>query len=149
MILVSACLAGMACRYDGAADPDEDILKLVREGRAVPICPEQAGGLPTPRTPAEIVGGAGEDVLDGNARVVDEEGRDRTTEFLRGADEALALALRVGGTRAILRQHSPSCGYGWLRIRGKSAPGNGVTAACLLRAGIEVEARHPGKGETT
>jgi len=143
MILVSACLAGMACRYDGVSDPDEEVIELVRSGRAIPICPEQAGGLQTPRPPAEIVGGSGEEVLDGKARVKDRDGEDRTAQFLRGAQETLDLARRYAISRALLRQNSPSCGCGRIRRRGKTVLGNGVTAACLARAGIKIESRLP------
>ena len=74
MILVSACLVGCHCRYDGGTKEKPDFVQLIREGKAVPVCPEQMGGLPTPRLPSEIVGGDGEAVLDGRARVVNSAG---------------------------------------------------------------------------
>ena len=98
--LVSACLAGVPCRYDGGAKPDAAIVRAVAEGRALPACAEVAGGLPTPRPPAEIRGGDGADVLRGTARVVTEQGADVTAEFVDGArrvaDEAVARRWRRG-----------------------------------------------------
>jgi uncharacterized protein YbbK (DUF523 family) len=102
MMIVSACLAGVACRYDGAAKPCEKVLRLVAEGIAIPVCPEQLGGLPTPRLPAEMIGD----------RVIRKDGVDVTEAFHRGAREALKLARLVGAKTAILKARSPSCGYG-------------------------------------
>ncbi|MFE6054205.1 DUF523 domain-containing protein [Kitasatospora sp. NPDC056446] len=140
-IVVSACLAGVPCRYDGRARTSDGALRLVEEGRAVVVCPERAGGLPTPRPPAEIVGGDGADVLDGRARVVDATGTDRTGEFLAGARAALDAAEAAGARRAVLMARSPSCGCGQVydgTFGGELRPGDGVTAALLRRAGIEV-----------
>ncbi|MFJ9950547.1 DUF523 domain-containing protein [Kitasatospora sp. NPDC091207] len=142
-ILVSACLAGVPCRYDGRAKTAEAVAGLVAEGLGVVVCPEGAGGLPTPRPPAEIVGGDGADVLDGRARVVDATGADRTEAFLDGARQALAAAEAAGARRALLMARSPSCGCGRVydgTFTGESRPGDGVTAALLRRAGIAVEA---------
>lgn len=140
-VLVSACLAGVRCRYDGEAHPDERVLDMVRSGRGIPVCPEQLGGLPTPRRRAEIRGGDGSDVLDGLARVVDEDGRDVTGPFLRGAEETLRLARLAGAERAYLRARSPSCGLGTVYdggFSGRLRPGDGVTAALLERHGLAV-----------
>ena len=140
-MLVSACLAGRACRYDGSAGSDEEVARLVREGRAVLVCPEVDGGLGTPRPPAEIVGGDGGDVLSGRARVVTRAGDDVTDAYVAGARKALAAARKAGATRAILKARSPSCGRGAIydgSFTGTLAPGDGVTAALLRAAGIEV-----------
>ncbi|MEV8322874.1 DUF523 domain-containing protein [Kitasatospora sp. NPDC056731] len=140
-IVVSACLAGVPCRYDGRAKTSPDVVGLVEAGRAVVVCPEGAGGLPTPRPPAEIVGGDGADVLDGRARVVDATGADCTAEFVAGARAALAAAEAAGARRAVLMARSPSCGCGRVydgTFTGELRPGDGVTAALLRRAGIEV-----------
>jgi len=142
LILVSACLLGIPCRYDGGSSPVPQLQKLATLGRAVPICPEVAGGLPTPRPPAEIVGGDGEDVLDGRARVVRIDGEDVTEAFLRGAEAALSLARRLGVKKAVLKSLSPSCGSDLIHdgtFSGGLREGVGVTAALLKRAGIEVE----------
>jgi uncharacterized protein YbbK (DUF523 family) len=140
-VLVSACLAGRACRFDGRANPDDEVGHLVAEGRAVLVCPEEEGGLGTPRPPAEIVGGDGSDVLDGRARVLTRAGVDVTAEYLEGARIALARARESGAERAILKARSPSCGKGCIYDGSFSltpAEGDGVTAALLQRAGIEV-----------
>ncbi|HHV78370.1 MAG TPA: DUF523 domain-containing protein [Firmicutes bacterium] len=146
MILVSACLAGIRCRYDGRSRSHEDVLKLVAAGNAFPVCPEQLGGLPTPRARAEIVGGDGSDVLRGCARVVDESGRDVTKEFVRGATECLRLARVVNAEKVVLCEGSPSCGVTRIAdgtFSGKKVPGMGVTAALLRENGFHVVTLHP------
>ena len=99
--VVSACLAGESCRYDGGGSPCPAVQALVRTGHALPVCPEVLGGLPTPRVPSEIRDG----------RVVAKDGTDVTGAFIRGAEEALRLALENGCTAAILKARSPSCGW--------------------------------------
>lgn len=148
--IVSACFAGINCRYDKKHNRIEEIRKLVREGDAIPVCPEQMGGLPTPRNPAEIVGGDGEDVLDGKAKVIDNQGNDVTRQFVEGAREALAMAQAVGATEAILKERSPSCGscmiYDGTFSKSKKA-GLGVTAALLRRHGIRVVSEETWQGK--
>ncbi|MFN2166053.1 MAG: DUF523 domain-containing protein [Anaerolineae bacterium] len=139
--LVSACLLGVPCAYDGRGRLVEGLSSLVILGRAVPICPEVAGGLSIPRPTAEIVGGDGSDVLDGRARVVTIAGDDVTATFLRGAECALGVVRRYGISVAILRQRSPSCGSACIydgTHSGVLREGQGVTAALLRRHGIEV-----------
>lgn len=140
-IVLSACLAGVACTHAAEAKTADWALKMIAEGRAIAVCPEVAGGLPIPRPAAEIVGGDGDDVLDGRARVVDEHGVDVTENYLSGANVALAAAQRSGAERAILKARSPSCGHGQIHdgtFSGVLSVGDGVTAALLRRAGIEV-----------
>ena len=140
-ILVSACLAGRACRFDGRADPDDEVSRLVAGGRVVLVCPEEDGGLGTPRPAAEIQGGDGYDVLDGRARVVTEAGADVTEEYLAGARVALDRARSAGATTAVLKARSPSCGKGCVydgSFTRSLREGDGVTAALLSRAGLEV-----------
>ena len=140
-VLVSACLAGRACRYDGRANPDDEVARLVSRGLAVLVCPEEDGGLGTPRPPAEIVGGDGGDVLDGRARVITREGEDVTQAYLDGARIALEAARAKGAESAILKARSPSCGKGCIYDGSHSRTlkqGEGVTAALLRRAGISV-----------
>lgn len=140
-VLVSACLAGRACRYDGAANPDDEVARLVAEGRAVLVCPEEDGGLGTPRPPAEIVGGDGHDVLEGSARVVTASGTDVTDEYVRGAHIALEVARRTGAREAVLKSRSPSCGKGCIydgSFSRTEKEGDGVTAALLAREGIRI-----------
>jgi len=141
VFLVSACLVGIPCQYDGGSCPDDQIQDLAAQGGVLPFCPEVGGGLPTPRPPAEIQGGDGHDVLEGRARVVNIEGKDVTAEFLAGAQKALRIVRRWGIKEAILKAHSPSCGVGQIydgSFSGRLVEGNGVTVALLKREGIIV-----------
>lgn len=142
-ILVSACLLGEPVRFDGRAAlaHSEFLSRWSAEGRLVAICPELAGGLAVPREPAEIVGGAGADVLAGRARVLCRSGRDVTEAYLRGASLALELARQHQVAVAILKSRSPSCGTHELhagRFDGALRNGMGVTAALLRENGIAV-----------
>ena len=144
MILVSACLCGMHCRYDGSARPDDEILAMLQRGEAIPVCPEQLGGLTTPRPPAEIKQGDGEAVLRGEARVYSAQGQDVTGAFITGAEETLRLARICKAERVILKSKSPSCGCGVVydgTFSGTLRQGDGVTAAMLKQCGIPVETR--------
>jgi len=139
--LVSACLLGCPIAYDGGARVQDELVALAARGRVVPVCPEVAGGMPIPRLPAEIVGGDGDDVLDGRARVVTISGQDVSAAFLRGAECALAIVQRYAITRAILKQRSPSCGSTYIydgTHSGRLMAGSGVTAALLRRHGVVV-----------
>lgn len=116
-------------------------MKCLRDKNIIPVCPEQLGGLTTPRLPAEIKDGGGQDVLDGLARVVDKEGTDVTDQFIKGAYETLKLARLLGARKAILKEKSPSCGPGKIydgNFKGNLIDGSGVTAALLRSNGIEV-----------
>ncbi|MGW5940767.1 DUF523 domain-containing protein [Streptomyces celluloflavus] len=140
-ILVSACLRGVPCRYDGRHKVSSEFEEAVAGREVVSFCPEVAGGLATPRRPAELVGGDGHDVLDGTARVVEDTGRDVTAEFVDGARRALAAARHGGCTEALLMPRSPSCGRGVVydgSFAGELVPGDGVTAALFERNGIAV-----------
>lgn len=144
MLLVSACLAGLNSRYDGRTIADEEICKLITEGKAIPVCPEQMGGLPTPRLPSEIRGGTGNDVLEGRAKVINLKGEDVTDSYIRGAYEVLKLARLVGAEKVILKARSPSCGVGYIydgTFSGKLVKGNGVTAELLQKEGFLIEAK--------
>jgi len=129
IILVSACLTGLCTRYDGISKPSPACMERLAGHCWIPVCPEQLGGLPTPRTPADLVGGDGNDVLDGTARVVDREGRDVTRQFIHGARQCLTIAHSQNITTALLKARSPSCGL---------TPKTGVTAALLIAHGIKV-----------
>src|SRR6185369_10118398 len=116
-VLVSACLLGEPVRHNGAHKKSEHeiLLRWIREGRVVPICPEVAGGLPVPRPAAEMPGGAGgAKVLAGEASVMADDGRDVTSYFVDGARRALALAQAHGIRVAVLKEGSPSCGSGYI-----------------------------------
>ncbi len=142
MILISACLLGVNCRYDGCNNLWERAAELCATYRVLPLCPEQLGGLPTPRIPAEIQGGDGYAVLQGEARVLTQEGKDVSTAFLKGAKETLFLAKMQGVKTAILKEGSPSCGSKRIHdgtFSGTMCEGNGVTAALLKKNGIKVD----------
>ncbi|MCL6472805.1 MAG: DUF523 domain-containing protein [Firmicutes bacterium] len=139
--VVSSCLIGLNTRYDGGNKLCKPVLQLVKEGLAMPLCPEQAGGLTTPRPPAELVGGDGKEVLAGKARVITKQGKDVTHEFIAGALSMLSLARIIGAEKAILKSLSPSCGCGAIydgTFSGNIVEGDGVTAALLKEAGLEV-----------
>lgn len=141
-VLVSACLLGQPVRYDGRASGHPDVLRHWQaEGRVVPLCPEVAGGLATPRPPAEIPGGQGAQVLDGQAQVLTVTAMDVTAAFLAGAQQALALVRRHGIRVAVLKAGSPSCGNRLTydgSFSGVKVAGEGVTAALLRREGVQV-----------
>lgn len=141
-VLVSACLLGQPVRYDGRDSGHPDLLQRWQaERRVVPLCPEVAGGLPTPRPPAEIPGGQGAAVLDGQAQVVTVTGLDVSEAFLAGARQALALVREHGIRVAVLKAGSPSCGNRLTydgTFSGVKVPGEGVTTALLRREGVLV-----------
>lgn len=143
VVVVSACLLGLRSRYDGKPLDSklvEDVLNLLKGCHLVAICPEQMGGLPTPRPAMEIESGSGEDVLEGRSRVFDLSGADVTNSLIVGAEEALRLAQISGAKFALLKEGSPSCGSGFIKRGGKRINGQGVTAAMMRWAGIEVYA---------
>lgn len=130
-ILISACLLGVACRYDGKSKEVERIKSLISKYNLIPICPEQLGGLPTPRVPSERNGD----------RVINSEGKDVTYEYKKGAEEALRIAKIFNCSIAILKAKSPSCGNGEIYDGSFSKTltiGNGITADLLLEHGIKV-----------
>ncbi|MEK5430503.1 DUF523 domain-containing protein [Lysinibacillus sp. FSL R7-0073] len=141
MILISACLAGLNVRYNGTNCIDDRVQKLVLEKKAITVCPELMGGFSTPREPAEIVGGNGEDVLDGKATVIERSGRDVTELYIKGAYATLQKALEVGATQVVLKENSPSCGSAAIyngEFNGMKIVGEGVTTALLRRNNIVV-----------
>lgn len=141
MILVSACLFGVNCKYNGGDNKNKEVLKLIEKYQLIPICPEQLGGLSTPRHPAEIVSGDAKDVLNGKGKIENNCGEDVTEQFLKGAQESLKIAKLYGIKVAILKAKSPSCGCGVIydgTFTGTLKKGNGVTAELFLQNGIEV-----------
>ena len=130
-ILISACLLGCACRYDGKSKPHPDVQKLMEKHTLIPVCPEIYGGLPTPRPPSEIAGD----------RVINSEGKDVTAEYMRGAKEALRMAEQFGCTAAVLKAKSPSCGRGAVydgTFSRTLTNGDGITVTLLQKHGIKV-----------
>jgi uncharacterized protein YbbK (DUF523 family) len=138
-VLVSACLLGLPTRYDGSHCRREEVERLAEGCLLVPVCPEQLGGLPTPREPAEINRGDGQDVLEARSAVTARPGDDVTVQFLRGAEAVAQVAGVLNVRRAILKEGSPSCGVARIRRNGQEAPGMGVTTALLLRKGLQVD----------
>lgn len=145
-IAVSACLLGEPCRYDGKAKPNARLISLVQDHEVLPVCPEAAGGLPTPRSPSEQVtrpcedGASGED-SEKRVRVISEDGGDVTAAFERGAALTLASMLDFGCELAVLKAKSPSCGSGLIydgSFSGTLRPGWGVAAALIRDAGVPV-----------
>lgn len=131
-ILVSACLLGVRCNHVGGASPSAAVRALGETHRLVPVCPEAAGGLPTPRAAAE---------LQPDGRVVDADGKDVSAFYAAGAAAAVALAAAVGARRAVLKARSPSCGchqvYDGTFTRARRS-GMGIAAAALAATGLEV-----------
>lgn len=130
-ILVSACLLGIPCRYDGKSMPNERVMALKEKYTLIPVCPEIYGGLPTPRTPSERIG----------ELVLMKDGTDVTENYNRGADATLKIAEINGAKIAILKAKSPSCGKGMIydgSFSGTLTAGDGVAAEKLTRVGITV-----------
>ncbi len=131
MKLCSACLLGIKCRYDGKDARNKKAIMLLKKEILIPVCPEQLGGLPTPREPAEIM----------KRGVITRSGRDVTENFKHGAEEVLKIAKMFGIKEAILKQGSPSCGCGRIydgTFSGKTIRGDGITTALLKKHGIKV-----------
>ncbi len=137
-IMVSACLLGVPCRYDGKDAFCAGLMDFVSSFQVIPFCPEQLGGLSTPRSPARIWGGDGRDVLAGRAKLVNALDEDVTEAFRNGAEEALALALPAENSLAIMKDKSPSCGLRTPYCETATGPGIGVTAALFESRGIRV-----------
>ncbi len=141
MILVSSCLAGLEVRYNGTHCLQQGIHRLIEDKKAVTVCPELLGGLSIPREPAEIIGGDGDDVLNGRARVVVKSGDDVTKQYVEGAYKTLKKAQEIGAKVVVLKENSPSCGSSMIyngEFIGKKVQGNGVTSSLLKRNGITV-----------
>lgn len=135
MILISACLAGVNCKYNGGNNYDEKIFELVKAGKAILVCPEQLGGLSTPRVPAEII------KKDNKRMVITKTGEDITHQYERGALEVLNLSKKLGINKAILKSNSPACGCGTIfdgTFSGVKINANGITTELLLNNGITV-----------
>lgn len=132
MILLSACLAGVPCRYDGGSKPVAELMALALRGEAVLVCPEVLGGLPTPRIPSE---------RQPDGRVVNAAGEDVTVQYRLGAEKALEICKARGCACAVLKARSPACGRGSIydgSFTHTQTPGDGVFAALLRESGIPV-----------
>ena len=150
-ILLSTCLVGIHSQYNGESNRIDDLVELVKAGRAVLLCPEQLGGLTTPREPAEIEPGkTAADVLAGEGKVVTITGQDVTGQYVRGAQEVLAFCQEIGIETAVMAATSPSCGsqqtYDGTHS-GTLRTGRGVTAELLVQNGIRVYSQRDYQGD--
>ena len=135
MYLISACLCGVNCKYNGANNYNEKCNELFISGKAVLICPEQLGGLTTPRVPSELQANA-----EGNGKVITKEGLDVTKEFIKGAKEVVEIAKKLPISAAILKEGSPSCGVNFVydgSFNGNKVKGKGITTEMLNEIGIK------------
>ena len=141
-ILTSSCLIGICTRWNESCDEIEELINLVKSGQAVFLCPEQLGGMTTPREPAEIERGkTAKDVLKGEAKVLTKTGKDVTEQFVVGARRTLEFCQEMGVEIAILKSDSPSCGSNQTfdgSFTGTKIPGKGITGALLEQNGIKV-----------
>jgi uncharacterized protein YbbK (DUF523 family) len=138
MVIISACLLGIKCRYDGESCFDKELLSLIPDAIFIPLCPEQLGGFSTPRFPAQINNGSGPDVLNGHARIINSRGDDVTEYFLKGAKEVKKIAQLMKISTAILKENSPSCGVNYIKRDDVLINGMGVTSALLHSVGIKL-----------
>lgn len=138
-VIVSACLLGIKTRYDGTDAHTDEVIARLADMITIPVCPEQLGGLPTPRPCAWIEKGVGSDVLSGRSCVINTEGADVTGQFVAGAQAVLQIARLAGATTALLKEKSPSCGVTRIKSGKVTTTGSGVLAALLKDAGIMVE----------
>ena len=139
MYLLSACFCGVNCKYDGANIHNEKGDELFISGKAILICPEQLGGLTTPRVPSELQAKA-KDILEGNGKIVTKEGMDVTKQFIKGAKEVVEIAKKLSISTAILKERSPSCGVNFVydgSFNGNKVKGKGITAEMLNEIGIK------------
>lgn len=141
MILVSACLLGINCKYSGDNNNSEKLIEYLKDKEFIIACPEQLGGLSTPRDPSEIVGEGGESILAGDGKVLTNSDKDVSYSFVRGAEETLKIVKLYNCTQAILKEGSPSCGSSLIydgSFSGVKVNGQGVTTSLLRQHGISV-----------
>jgi uncharacterized protein YbbK (DUF523 family) len=141
MILVSKCLLGENCKYNGKNNKSDKVAEYLKDKAFIGVCPEVMGGLKTPRRPAEICFGSGEDVISKKAAVINDRGENCTGQYLKGAARVLGIAHGSGATLAILKENSPSCGCHSIyngEFSGKTKKGCGVTTSLLRKHGISV-----------
>lgn len=140
MYLISACLCGVNCKYNGLNNYNKHCDDLFKKGKAILICPEQLGGLPTPRVPSEMNNSA-EEILKRKGEIFTKDGRDVTEEFIKGAKEVIEIAKKLDIEGAILKEGSPSCGVNFVydgTFTGNKIKGRGITAEILIENGIDV-----------
>ena len=141
MLVVSACLVGVNCKYNGGNNENEKVKEFLKDKKYIIVCPEQLGGLTTPRNPSEINNMGGKEVLHGNSKVISCENIDVTENFVNGAKESLKIAKMFNCKQALLKEGSPSCGCNLIydgTFKGKKISGMGVTAALFHENNISV-----------
>ena len=141
MYLISACLCGVNCKYNGLNNYNEICDKLLASGKAILVCPEQLGGLPTPRIPSEIIGESSNILNYNNGSVIDKNGNDVTPQFVKGAKETLQIAKKLNIKKAILKDGSPSCGVNYIydgNFNGTKIKGMGLTVQLLKESSIDI-----------
>lgn len=131
-ILISACLTGVNCRFDGASSLNTTLLEKLKEYDLIPVCPEELGGMPTPRPKAQIK------ESNGLLEIINEDGKDVTKLFLKGAEETLKIAIDNKVSKAVLKEKSPSCGVGFIKQGEDTVKGSGITTRLLIENGIDV-----------
>ncbi|HOO45847.1 MAG TPA: DUF523 domain-containing protein [Deltaproteobacteria bacterium] len=136
-VLVSACLLGIPCRYNAQSRPHLETIRGI-DITPVPVCPEQLGGLPTPRPASYFIGGGGVEVISGTARLMNREGNDVTEHFINGAMHVCTIAGLLGVKYAIFKENSPSCGTHSIWLEDRLISGQGVAAAMLRQMGVVV-----------
>ncbi|MEA3476139.1 MAG: DUF523 domain-containing protein [Candidatus Cloacimonadota bacterium] len=137
-LLISACLVGINCRYDGENQKNLNIMRLAKDYNLIPVCPEQLGGLPTPRSPSWFIKGNGVDTNKGLNNMQNEDGKDVSKNFRNGAKETLKICKLLDIKNAVLKEDSPSCGLKKIYLKEKLTDGKGVTASLLIKNGIKV-----------
>ncbi|MBC8526485.1 MAG: DUF523 domain-containing protein [Candidatus Cloacimonetes bacterium] len=137
-LLVSACLLGVNCRFDGKNEKNQDVIQLAKEYNLIQVCPEQLGGLPTPRAPSWFIIGDGIDTIKGLNNMRNEDGKDVSKNFRDGAKETLKICKLLNIKNAVLKEDSPSCGCNKIYLKDKLVDGVGVTTAILIKNEINV-----------
>lgn len=140
-MIVSACLVGVNCKYNGENNDNDKVKEFLKDKQYILICPEQLGGLATPRKPSEINKIGGKEVLNGSSQVINCEDEDVTENFIKGAKESLKIAKMFNCKQALLKEGSPSCGCNLIydgTFKGKKISGMGVTAALFNKNNIEI-----------
>ena len=140
MYIISACLCGVNCKYNGLNNYNEKCNELFISGKAILVCPEQLGGLSTPRVPSELQDNT-LNIIKKNGKILNKDGEDVTENFLKGAREVATIAKKLNIKKAILKEESPSCGVNYIydgTFTGNKIKGNGITTELLKALDIEV-----------
>ena len=141
-VLISACLLGINCRYDQKSKKIQKIVALSDEFDFIPVCPEQLGGLSTPRPSSFFIAGNGSETIKGAKNMINDAGNDVSEAFVNGAEQTLKICKMLNIKTAILKENSPSCGKNWVYLYEKLAEGSGVTASLLMKNGIGIKSEN-------